>query len=475
MLSTQLNHLVDSGTIERHKVIKLTGFASNTVQGRRLLIILTVEPVDYSSDKKIGEPKAIESGAGAGASAGAAGGDANANAQAPKIEANKPSVGGFSAGAGVPAARGAGGMSAGSRGGRGGAGGAGSAGGRSGNGGPTGPLFPIEGLSPYQNKWTIKARVINRSDIKHWSNQKGEGKLFSVTLMDESGEIRATGFNEAVDNFYELLSEGKVFYISRARVNIAKKQFSNVNNEYELTLDNNTEVSPCDDDAVPQIKYKFTPIDQLGNHEKDEILDVLAVVKDVGELGSINSKATQKPFSKRDITLVDQTQHSVRLTLWGKQAESFNGEGQPVIAFKGVKLGDFGGRSLSMYSSSTMSLNPDIPEAHALRGWFDVEGSTAEFASFSNTGMGGAAGAGGAAGNIRPEEVKTIGEVKDQNIGTSDKMEYFTTKATISFIKNDTFAYPACDSEGCQKKVVDIGGGWRCEKCDKTIDRPQYR
>jgi ssDNA-binding replication factor A large subunit len=66
---------------------------------------------------------------------------------------------------------------------------------------------------------------------------------------------------------------------------------------------------------------------------------------------------------------VDQTGWAVRLTLWGKQAESFQAEDYPVIAFKGVKVGDFGGRSLSMFSSATMTVNPDINEAHALRGW----------------------------------------------------------------------------------------------------------
>lgn len=53
-------------------------------------------------------------------------------------------------------------------------------------------------------------------------------------------------------------------------------------------------------------------------------------------------------FSKRDIILVDSSKQSVRLTLWGKQAEQFNGEGTPVIAFKGVKVGDFGGESDSV-------------------------------------------------------------------------------------------------------------------------------
>ena len=57
-------------------------------------------------------------------------------------------------------------------------------------------------------------------------------------------EIKATGFNEAVDNFYEKLQEGKVYYVSRARVNIAKKQFSNINNEYEIMFENQTEIEP---------------------------------------------------------------------------------------------------------------------------------------------------------------------------------------------------------------------------------------
>lgn len=51
------------------------------------------------------------------------------------------------------------------------------------------------------------------------------------------------------------------------------------------------------------------------------------------------------------------------------QAEKFDGSAQPILAVKGAKLSDFGGRSLSASFSSTLMVNPDIPEAYKLRGW----------------------------------------------------------------------------------------------------------
>lgn len=59
-------------------------------------------------------------------------------------------------------------------------------------------------------RWSIKARVTKKSNIRTWSNSRGEGKLFSMDLIDESGEIRTTAFNQECDKFFDMIEVDKV-------------------------------------------------------------------------------------------------------------------------------------------------------------------------------------------------------------------------------------------------------------------------
>ena len=176
----------------------------------------------------------------------------------------------------------------------------------------------------------------------------------------------------------------------------------------------------------------------------------------------------------------------MRLTLWGKQAEQYNAEDSPVIAFKGVKVGDFGGtlsyfgvptnsskwppgRSLSMFSSSTMSVNPHLEECFALRGWYDSSGAEQSFHAHSN------AGGGASTMSFNRAEIRSLDDVKQSGFGLPDKPEYFSARATIMHIKADNISYPACPTQNCNKKVIEDGGSWRCEKCEKSFEAPEHR
>jgi len=217
------------------------------------------------------------------------------------------------------------------------------------------------------------------------------------------------------------------------------------------------------------VRYNFTNVGDLQSVEKDTTIDTIAILKDVGEVSQITSKTTSKPYDKRDLTLVDSTGFSVKLTIWGNAATTFKTEPDSVIAFKGVKVSDFGGRSLSLLSSGSMTVDPDIDEAHKLKGWYDAQGRQDTFQSH-------AAVMGATTGSGRKEEYKTIAAVREDQLGMSEQADYFTMKATVIYVKHENIAYPACQTEGCQKKVVETEPGqWRCERCEKAFPKPEYR
>lgn len=84
--------------------------------------------------------------------------------------------------------------------------------------------------------------------------------------MDESGEIRLTGFKDMVDKYYDYVQIDKIYYISKCQLKPANKQYSTLKNDYEMTMTPETLIQECqdvDDSNIPQVQYNFVTIDNL--------------------------------------------------------------------------------------------------------------------------------------------------------------------------------------------------------------------
>jgi replication factor A1 len=49
------------------------------------------------------------------------------------------------------------------------------------------PYTPIKALSTFNYDWRIKARVTKKGERRSWKNQRSEGYLLNIELMDKHG------------------------------------------------------------------------------------------------------------------------------------------------------------------------------------------------------------------------------------------------------------------------------------------------
>jgi len=340
-------------------------------------------------------------------------------------------------------------------------------------------IIPIAALNPYQGRWTIKVRVTAKGELKHYNNPRGDGKVFSFDLLDaDGGEIRATCFNAVADQFYNQIEAGKSYLISKGSLRPAQKAYNHLPNDQEIFLESTSTIQPCfdDDSSIPQQQFHFRPISDIEGMEKNSVVDIIGIVSFISPPASIMRKDGTET-QRRTLHLKDMSGRSVELTIWGNL---YNAEGQrlqnmcdsgvfPVLAVKSGRVNEFNGKAVGTISTSQLLIEPNFPETHRLKEWFDKEGRNIPSVSISReTSVG------------RTDIRKTISQIKDERLGTSEKPDWITVSATISFIKVDNFCYTACPimigDRQCSKKVTNNGDGkWRCERCDQSIEECDYR
>ena len=247
-------------------------------------------------------------------------------------------------------------------------------------------------------------------------------------------EIRGTFFNDEVDKYHDMIEVDKVYLISNGRVKVANKRFSALDNDYELSFSRNTTVQMMSEDRrISHIQYNFVPISAVNDKAKGDRVDILGAVTQVRDLQELDTRAGKRT-TKRDIEVVDNSGCSIRVTLWGCVAGAPGHCGcdlgawwrvahrslfpacacavrcsdhanQPqealadaIIAFKGVavrvadrpakglpsasadvkhvrvfdclQVGEYNGKTLGTWRTTRVDINPDIPEAHKLHGWY---------------------------------------------------------------------------------------------------------
>jgi len=344
---------------------------------------------------------------------------------------------------------------------------------------------PLNALNPYRQPWCVKVKLTSKGQVREYRSAKGPGKVSSVEFVDEEGTaMSATLWKEAIDKYDAMLEPGKVYYVSKGSLKPANKQYSSTNNDYEMYLDGKSEIELCSDvdqssAQKMQRAYEFCTIDRLpskigvrGN------VDVVAIVKEVGEVSTIRRKSDNSELTKREITIVDESAKTVVLTLWNtlatEQGEKLASMTNPVIAVRSVRVGDYAGVSLSTVTRSELLIEPENVERVAeLKKWYAEGGATMATES-AGAGLASAA----LVGKKSEINASNLAELQPEEIApATDKPTFAWVCAHTMLCKPDqTMYYCSTPEEGNNKKVIeDNAGKWYCEANGQTYDSCQRR
>ncbi len=69
----------------------------------------------------------------------------------------------------------------------------------------------------------------------------------------------------------------KVYYIARASLKAANRQFNTLNNDYEMTFNHDTCIEACDageGQNIPQVQFNFIPISEIADRPANSVCGI---------------------------------------------------------------------------------------------------------------------------------------------------------------------------------------------------------
>lgn len=228
-------------------------------------------------------------------------------------------------------------------------------------------------LSPHLPSWKIKGRVVQKTGVQLYKNQKGRGRYFHFVLQDTSGKIQVTAYNNEVHLYFDTVKLNEVYSLSGAVLKQTNPVYPSLTNHaYALTLNvsSNLRLLTANDEQCPAIEYNFMRIDLIQRLSGKNTVDVIGVCVHCSELAIVESSRGQR--ARRELVLMDQSKASIKLVMYDDIAIHFawNPLEPIVVSARNAQVSandDF----LIVSNLTTLEINPSMDKAFTLLGWYN--------------------------------------------------------------------------------------------------------
>ena len=336
----------------------------------------------------------------------------------------------------------------------------------------------LKHLTTFSRDFLIYVRIIRKSEIKVFNsnnlNNPKSGKLFYFIILDkDENEMQCTCFNKAVDKFYNVITEGKIYEIKGGYVKINDRKYTNIKSDYKIVLDENSKITEKKDNGrIKANKLNVTKIKDIEKLNIYSIIDLCAVVLEIGEISIKHTRNGDQPMKK--ILIGDISKHKIEFSLW-RIHSSINIKNSDILLIKNAKIGIFNGKNLSTFDDTSIQINPSnsIKEVSELENF--IKNYKGEYDELSNY------------NDINPIQNKDKMNEKYDTVYIKDSLDSIDTIddvisvskicATVTqIIHNEKNYYLGCADFNCKRKLIyeENKNIYICPNCKKNYDVPHY-
>jgi hypothetical protein len=253
-------------------------------------------------------------------------------------------------------------------------------------------------LNLNNQNWSVKLKLLKISMVKDFINKLSgvNGKFIRLQFGDRTGITEVVGFNDEVERL-SCLVENSFYILSNADIKASKstlqawedtgcqtnelymtkktiiEQYSEKDQYFKIFTKPAEKETPA---PIDRKSSKYCSLNELVVKKDNDIVTVIGIITLVEEMREITPK-NKNPLNLRNFFITSIEKVTIKVAIWGKQAEEFSFKAGNIIILSEVKVTNFGGVTLNiMWKSGIMKIENDwthIEEANKLRSWWETE------------------------------------------------------------------------------------------------------
>lgn len=177
----------------------------------------------------------------------------------------------------------------------------------------------IKDINQFSINFQLKAKIVFKSQLSTYNNQRGDGRYFFIHAEDETGKIKITFFQELADQAFSKLEIGKLYAFHNMSAKAVNTKYSNIN-DVEIIANSNARIQEIKEEKMTFEMKFINNFNEFLNRELNSSVNLEGYIIEIFPMKEVAcSNGTKAKL--REIKIGNNFGQGIKVTMWGHHAE----------------------------------------------------------------------------------------------------------------------------------------------------------